>query len=107
MATVDQIAKVRRATDEMDFATYDDGVIGAFIDAASSLDAAIVEIWTEKAAKYASLVDVTESGSSRSLSNLQKQALSMAARYQDNVDASIETMSEAAVRTRIKGIVRL
>lgn len=78
MATVDELAMLRRMTNlEYNDSTYTDQVLAAIIDASSSMEAAAAQVWTEKAASFAGLVDVTESGSSRQLSQMQRHALEM------------------------------
>lgn len=79
MATADAIAAFRLLIDEdADKLPYSDARLGERIDAATSVQALAAEIWREKAAAFASLVNVSESGSSRSLGDLQDQALKMA-----------------------------
>lgn len=78
MATVDEIAMLRRMTDvARDDTTYTDDVLAGIIDASSSIEGAAAQVWTEKAAAFADQVDMSESGSSRSLSQLQRHALEM------------------------------
>ncbi len=78
MASEVDIARLRRMTDTVgNTDPYTDELLGELIDTLG-FDRAGASIWREKAATYASLVDTTESGSSRSLSQLQKQALAMA-----------------------------
>lgn len=77
VATEDEIAQLRRLTGlAVDDATYTDEVLGTYIDNLGLLPAAAV-IWRERAASVAGLVDVTESGSSRKLSQLYSQFLKM------------------------------
>lgn len=84
MATAEQIASFRLLIDEAeDRAPYDDISLSNRIDAAASSQALASEIWLEKAASYAALVNVTESGSSRSMSDLHKNALAMAKGFSD------------------------
>lgn len=78
MATVDQVARLRLLTDLPDDVTpYTDEYLSGLIDA-YGMDAAASLLWKEKAAKYAGMVDMTESGSSRKLSQLREAALEMA-----------------------------
>ncbi|MEH1098196.1 hypothetical protein [Micromonospora sp. CPCC 205561] len=56
--------------------TYTSDLLGLMIDDLG-MEMAAAQVWREKAAKYAGLVDVTESGSSRRLSQLYDQALSV------------------------------
>jgi hypothetical protein len=82
VATADEIAAFRLLIDEADDVDpYSDLSLGLRIDASTSRQALAKEIWLEKAASYASLVNVSESGSSRSMSDLHKNALAMAAGF--------------------------
>lgn len=82
MATPEQIAQFRRMIGELsNTAPWDDAYVSSVIDASASLNAAAARAWEEKAALYAGMVDTAESGSSRRLSQLQDQALKMAAHY--------------------------
>lgn len=79
MATNDELAKLRRMTDTPpNDATYTDAVLAEIIDGSSSIESAAAQVWTEKAAAASGAVDMSESGSSRSLSQLQRNALAMA-----------------------------
>jgi hypothetical protein len=78
MADDATIARFRRMTDlEDDDPVYTDAVIDGMIEDLG-FNAAVAAVWTEKAASAAGLVDTTESGSSRKLSDLHKQYLDMA-----------------------------
>lgn len=82
MATSDQITQFRRMIGELtDVEPWTDAYISALIDASASLNVAASKAWLEKAGLYASMVDVTESGSGRRLSQLRTGALEMAAYY--------------------------
>lgn len=79
MATVDEIAALRLLIAQpADVEPYTDVRLGALLDEGTDPRAIAASIWREKAASYSSLVDVQEGNSKRSLSQLQKQALSMA-----------------------------
>jgi len=78
MATDVELETIRRMTAlDPDDPTYTDSLVGGMIDDLG-MEAAIVQIWREKAAGVAELVDITESGSSRSLSKLRDAYLGMA-----------------------------
>lgn len=78
MATDAEVSQLRRSTAlDMDDAVYTDSLVGGMIDDLG-MEAAIAQIWREKAASAAGLVDITESGSSRALSALRKGYLEMA-----------------------------
>lgn len=78
MASQETIDRLRRMTDlAADDPFYTDELLSDMIDELD-LDGASRQIWREKAASVSSLVDITESGSSRSLSQLRKAYLEMA-----------------------------
>jgi hypothetical protein len=103
MATEAQIAQLREMIAELeDVDPYSDETLGAQIDAATSMEALASSLWQAKAAQYAGLVNVSESGSSRALSDLHKNALAMARSYRD-VDPAGATSQQG---TRISKLRR-
>lgn len=79
MATAEEIAAFRLLIDEADDKLpYDDISLSSRLDVATSSEALAGAIWREKAARYAAMVNVSESGSSRNLGDLQSNALKMA-----------------------------
>jgi hypothetical protein len=77
MATDDQIAQFRRMTGlSVDDEVYTDSYISNIIDQIG-FETAAASVWREKAASVAGLVDMTESGSTRRLSQLYTQYLAM------------------------------
>lgn len=101
MATPD-IEQVKKLTDGAD--GYTDIDLQSIITAEGGVKQAAVFIWRAKAASYSSLVDVSESGSSRSLGQLHKQALTMA----DTIakDITVETTVELSAQKRSRKAVR-
>jgi predicted acetyltransferase len=83
MATADQITEVRvYISEDDDSEEWPDDTVAEFIDRQSGGTlAAASKIWSAKAGKYAAMVNVAESGSSRSLGTLIDNALKMAADY--------------------------
>lgn len=78
MADQATIARFRRMTAlEVDDVVYTDAVIDGMIEDLG-FEAAAATVWREKAALVAGLVDTTESGSSRRLSQLREAYLGMA-----------------------------
>lgn len=76
-------------------------------DTSINLDRAAARVWREKAAEFSSLVDISESGSSRKMSDLYKSALAMASMYDGRVTASEpEGPALQAVRPTTRPIVR-
>jgi len=81
MASADELAALRRASDLTDDdEVYTDGLITPLIDSLGVNGAAAV-VWREKAGKYSALVNTTEAGSSRSMSDLYQHAKEMAEMY--------------------------
>lgn len=99
MATTDEIAMLRRMTAlDADDAVYTDSLLGGMIDDLG-IEAAVKQVWREKAAAVSGLVDITESGSSRALSGLRKGYLEMA--------TSIEEETTSTGRSFTVGIERV
>jgi hypothetical protein len=91
MASDEDIARLRRLTDTVSVTDpYTDELLEQMIDQLG-FDPAAAAIWNEKAAAYASMVDTTESGSSRSLSQLHKMALEMASKVNPQEETPIDT----------------
>jgi hypothetical protein len=95
MATPEQVAEARALADYTDTDPFDDTQLSAMIDSSSVLRV-VVTLWNTKAAKYASMVNISESGSSRSLGDAHKNALSMAKYYKGLAD---EAEAEAPIDT--------
>lgn len=82
MASVDQIAALRRAVDVADDdTTYTEQLLGALFDALGHNTAALT-IWREKMATYAKMVTVAEGGASRAMSDLYRHAKEMVEMYE-------------------------
>lgn len=80
MATAAEIAAFRLTIAETaPESLYTDEMLSDRLDKATNTNSLAYSIWTEKAAKYSTLVDVQEGSSSRKLSQLQDQALKMVA----------------------------
>jgi hypothetical protein len=106
VATADEIAAFRLLIDEQaDKDPYTDASLGARMDLAASNEALASAIWREKAAAFAALVNVSESGSSRSLGDLQKNALAMADMF-TKVDPNAPGTGTAVRGTRMSRLTR-
>lgn len=81
MATQADINTLRRITNELDDTFYTDLTLADYLDANGSVDAAAAVIWQEKAARASNLVNVSESGSSRSMQQVYQNALDQAKFY--------------------------
>jgi hypothetical protein len=105
MATADQIDQVRQNTNETDEASpWTDGAIDALIDSLGSVDLASGAIWRRKVAEYAELVDTSEAGASRKLSDLYDRAVKQAAYWEGQ--PSVPSTETSVGRAKVKAIVR-
>jgi len=106
MATAEQIAALRLLIAEgSDSELYTDTVLNAIIDASSGdLNKSAYEVWVQKAAASAELVDISEGGSSRKMGDIYEQALSMAKHFGDQVSGGVTP--DAPRYTRLKKLAR-
>lgn len=107
MATAEQVSALRLLIAEPDDTDpYTTTTLFARIDAAGAdLDRLAYEIWTEKAAAFATLVDISEGGSSRKSGDLHEQALAMAKVFADRAIAG-EAPPGSSSRTRVYRLTR-
>jgi len=103
MASATEILQVRRNTSELETTTYDDSTVSGLIDD-SSVNLASGTIWLWKAAAYAELVNVSEAGASRAMSDLFKHAQEMAAYWTGKGEE--ETEATAGGHARVHTIQR-
>lgn len=100
MPNSEDLPALRLAINEPeDIAPYDDARLIERLNVATSVTVLAGEIWSEKAAKYADLVDVQEGSSKRNLGDLYEQAIAMARHY-GSVDAEPEGPTLRRSRTR-------
>ncbi len=104
MATRAEVLQLRDMSDYREVDPYDDTQLSDMIDQVG-LELAAAGIWEWKAAKYASLVNVSESGSSRNLGDAHKNALSMAG-YFKKKSQDAETPVDEGRYARTRAIVR-
>jgi hypothetical protein len=101
MATESELARFRRMTDlDPEDETYTDSLVDGMIEDLG-FETAAATVWREKAAAAASLVDTTESGSSRRLSALKDSYLAMAKQI---VDESIPDRAKASYTVEIERV---
>lgn len=81
MALEEEVLALRRATDEPTSDNYSDLVLSERLDADLDFNQTASAIWREKAAAFSTLINVSESGSSRSMGDLYKNALAFANHY--------------------------
>jgi hypothetical protein len=72
-------------------------------DGSVNFNKSAASVWGSKAAEYAGLVNVSESGSSRSLGDLHKNALAMQKSFESKDAAAIVEITR---RSRTRAIVR-
>lgn len=89
MATDAEIAALRLLIAEDTEDRYTDDQLGLRLDEADSEDRVAYKIWTEKAAYYTGLVDMSEGGSSRSNGQLMDKALKMVALFKGRLDEAV------------------
>lgn len=84
MASVEEVAELRLLVAiPTDDPPYTDQYLSTLIDT-YGMDTAAATIWRQKAAAASGLVDMSESGSSRKLSQLAATALDMANSFEGN-----------------------
>jgi len=81
---------------------HSDADLGTMIDDIG-LESSAARLWEENATQTATLVNVSESGSSRSLGDIHKNALAMAKFYSDKAAVLLVTQNR---RTRTRNIER-
>jgi len=96
MASPEQIAEVRANTGEEAKSSFSDTVLDDLINIHGVTRASAI-VWERKAAEWAELVNTSEAGASRSLSDLSKNALGMATLWNTKVAS---TSTTKATRTR-------
>ncbi len=100
MATSADIATLRRYIAEPDDTNgYVDADLSTRIDNSSSLFDLASEIWQEKAGALTDLSDITEAGSSRKNSQLYKNALEMAAYFNNKAKEAIVVVEPTMTST--------
>lgn len=102
MATEEQIFELRGLISEPDDSNgWTDERLSSLIDGTATMNAAAARGWLLKAGEYASLVDVSESGSSRKLSDLRKNAMEMS-QYYGSLDGAATPTHSGPVIGRIR-----
>jgi hypothetical protein len=106
MADPAEVIRLRRLANYTAVDPYDDTQLSALIDEFGVYRTA-ARLWDETAAMYASMVNTSESGSSRQMGDLHKNALAMAKYFKalaDEEDA--ETPVDVTQFARTRAIVR-
>lgn len=106
MADPAEVIRLRRLANYTEVEPYDDTQLSALIESIGVYRVA-ARLWDEKAATYASLVNTSESGSSRNMGDLHKNALAMARYFKGLADeAEAETPVDVTRFARTRAIVR-
>jgi hypothetical protein len=106
MATDEEVIQLRRLASYNDFEPYDDPQLSAMIDE-GGINRAAFRLWNEAASSAATLVNVSESGSSRNMGDVHKNALAMAKYFKGLADeAEAETPVDTTRFARTRAIVR-
>lgn len=103
MATPEAIAALRLLISEPDDAEpYTDAALSARLDADQDSKVTAYSIWTEKAAAWAGLADISEGGSSRKQGDLHEQALAMAKFFKGQIEEGSPITGGATVVRRLR-----
>lgn len=78
---------------------WDQERVITLLDQGNSVNQLMSRFWNAKAAETASLIDISESGSSRSLSTIHENAVRMARYWDDRVKADQDAAVEVPIRT--------
>lgn len=106
MATSADVTQLRRFTGYEDTDPYDDAELSDMLDA-SNIYRVSERLWNEKAASLAALVNTSESGSSRNMGDLHKNALAMAKYFKGLADEhEAETPVDESRFARTRAIIR-
>lgn len=113
MATESEISLVRQLINEPDDTNgWTDPRIDALIEANRNTDGTVnlrwvaSDIWGIKASSYSTMVDVSESGSSRKMGDLLKNALLLQKSLREGNEMPPEEEDPLANRPRTRAIVR-
>lgn len=105
MALADDIALLREYINEPDDTNgWTDVRLTTYVEAADNLLLAAADAWGVKAGTFAGLVNVSESGSSRQLGDLLKQAKEMEAYYRQRGGAQAAAATDGPVIRRISRV---
>jgi len=95
----DAVIQLRRITDETDSdSIYTDTELASRISDAANIYAAARDIWMEKLAVFAGFVNISEGGSSRSMSQAYDHAKEMVAFYTSLAEGSGGNSTGAVMR---------
>lgn len=87
--TLTELSLLRHYVDEQTEDPYGNSFLLDLIESAGSIEAAAAVVWQMKAGRYAALVDTSEAGASRKMSQLAAQARAMASHYSGGSDTIV------------------
>jgi len=96
------VLQLRRMIDEPDATTYSDAELATRAAAGSNLYAAARDIWVEKAAGAAALVNISEGGSTRAMSQVYDHYKDMVNFYSELASAGSGSTTGAVLRPVIR-----
>jgi len=100
MATPEDIALVKtQIPEEAESYGFDDATIGAMLDSGLSVTQTIQGVWSGISGKSSSMIDVQESGSSRSLSQIHTNAQAMADWWKQKADLEAKAADPIVPKT--------
>ena len=103
MASPEDVQALRDLINEPDDANgWTDEKLAAIVDGTATLNAAAGKAWTLKAGQYSTMVDVSESGSSRKLGDLYKNAIAMGKFYGGLDVEDVEVSGDRPIVQRIR-----
>lgn len=93
------VQSVRELTHELEGGDYStERIEDLLVSNGGSINRVVLHIWRSKAARYAKYIDINESGSNRSFSQLHKNAMAEVASYQKVVDGESTALMAAVGR---------
>ena len=100
MATPEDIALVKtQIPEESDAYGFDDATIGAMLDGGLTTTQTIQGVWSGISGKSSGMIDVQESGSSRSLSQIHTNAQAMADWWKQKADLEAKAADPIVPKT--------
>ncbi len=106
MASESEIAAVVNliGADATSHENFTEEAIGVALDAGDTPDEIAYRWWSKRAADTANFVDISESGSSRTMSTIHRNATALAANFKKLIDSAEEEEEEVTPRSRIRSI---
>lgn len=100
MANADDVAQVMELLPAD--SGWDEAKVTTMLDAGNTVNKVLRRYWNKASSDSAKLVSISESGSSRDLSTIHRNAVAMAAYWDEKVKAEEAVATEAAKRGRAR-----